>query len=129
MAMSLRHPLALPVSFVYATHGPYELGWRVGDHKLGDACDSVPNPGVAAWPATSLAEAKPDCIVLVATRRSRWSVRLRCTRKTDRRGTTASDIPRERRGTTQALCCSEVWTGNLARHLFSCFTSHFLMSH
>ena len=73
IATSLRYPLAQPF-FVHAKQGMDLVDWDVvlGGPKLGDACD-VPDAGAAAWPATSLAEAKPDCTVHVATRRSRWS--------------------------------------------------------
>ena len=65
---------------------PVDLDDVLGDHKLGDACDLVPEAGVAAWPATSLAAAKPDCNVRVAPRRSRWAVRLLWPQKSAREG-------------------------------------------
>ena len=64
--MSIRRPLAQPVMFVDFV----EWDDVLGDHKLGERA------GVAAWLATSLAEAKPDSNVHVAPLRSRWAVRF-----------------------------------------------------
>ena len=56
----------------------------LGDYTLGAVCELVPNAGVAAWPATSLAEAKPACTIHEAPRRSRWVVRFPCPQKRTR---------------------------------------------
>ena len=81
ITMSIRHLFAF---FFYAKHGMdlVDRNEVLGDDKLGDACDLVPNASVTARPATSLAEVKPDCTVHVAARRSRWSVRLPCPQRT-----------------------------------------------
>ena len=86
--------LAQPILFVYArSMDPVDWDDVLGDHKLGDACDLVPDAGVAVLPATSLAEANPDCNVHVAPRRSRWAVRQPWPQKSEPEGSNCCGIP------------------------------------